>query len=112
VSTKRALQISFALSLLGVLFSGVLTYRELFGTSAVSCPTPGAPGTIFGYPACVYGFFVFLALTVVTAAGLGEPKTDDPDHADPHALDNRQIRHCEDDEQGDSKKYRACHRSP
>jgi uncharacterized membrane protein len=66
----RALQLSFLLSLAGTLFSGVLSYRELFGQTALACPAPGAPGTIFGYPACVYGFVVFLALTVVTARGL------------------------------------------
>jgi hypothetical protein len=66
----RALQAAFVLSLSGTLFSGVLTWRELFGSSALACPAPGAPGTVLGYPACVYGFFVFLALTVVTALGL------------------------------------------
>jgi hypothetical protein len=66
----RALQIAFGLSLAGTLFSGVLTYRELWGSSALACPAPGAAGTVLGYPACVYGFFVFLALTVVTGLGL------------------------------------------
>ena len=72
----RALQLSFLLSLSGTLFSGVLTYRELFGLSALACPAPGAPGTVFGYPACVYGFFVFLALTVVTGLGLRAGRTE------------------------------------
>ena len=66
----RALQTAFLLSLAGTLFSGTLTYRELFGRSAVACPAPGAPGTLFGYPACVYGLVVFLILTVVTGLGL------------------------------------------
>ena len=67
---RRALQVAFLLSLAGTLFSGALTYREQFGSSAPACPAAGAPGTVFGYPACVYGFFVFLALTVVTGLGL------------------------------------------
>jgi len=66
----RALQVAFLLSFAGTLFSGVLSYQELFGSSALACPAPGAAGTVFGYPACVYGFFVFLALTVVTGLGL------------------------------------------
>ena len=66
----RALQLSFLLSLGGTLFSGVLSYQELFGRTALACPAPGAPGTLFGYPACVYGFFMFLALTIVSALGL------------------------------------------
>lgn len=67
---RRALQLSFLLSLAGTLFSGTLSYRELFGQTALVCPAPGAPGTMFGYPACVYGFFMFLALTIVTGLGL------------------------------------------
>ena len=66
----RALQLSFLLSLGGTLFSGVLSYQELFGRTALACPVPGAPGTLLGYPACVYGFFMFLVLTVVSGLGL------------------------------------------
>jgi hypothetical protein len=66
----RALQLSFLLSVAGTLFSGVLSYRELFGQTALACPSPGAPGTLLGYPACVYGFFMFLALAIVTGLGL------------------------------------------
>ena len=67
---KRALQIIFGIALFGVGFSGVLTYRELFGGSAAVCPSPGAPGTVFGYPACVYGFFMYLVITLVALWGL------------------------------------------
>jgi hypothetical protein len=67
---KRALQIIVAVSVFGAIFSGVLTYGELFGAQAVSCPSPGAPGTIWGYPACVYGFFMYLAIAVTAALGL------------------------------------------
>lgn len=66
----RALQAILGLSLFGTLFSGVLTYRELFGASAMSCPAPGAPGTVFGYPACVYGFFMYIAIAVLAGFGL------------------------------------------
>jgi len=66
----RALKIILGLSLFGTLFSGVLTWKELFGASAMSCPAPGAPGTVFGYPACVYGFFMYVAVALVAAAGL------------------------------------------
>jgi hypothetical protein len=65
-----ALKVIFALALFGTAFSGVLTYRELFGVSALSCPAPGAPGTVFGYPACVYGFFMYVAITLVAGLGL------------------------------------------
>lgn len=70
MTAKKALQLILAVSLFGVAFSGALSYKELFGSSATTCPAPGAPGTVFGYPACVYGFFVYLILTGLAAAGL------------------------------------------
>lgn len=66
----RALKVILGLSLFGTVFSGVLTWKELFGASAISCPAPGAPGTVLGYPACVYGFFMYVAVATVAAAGL------------------------------------------
>ena len=66
---RTTLKIIFTLSALGAIFSGTLSYIEVFG-SAASCPALGAPGTILGYPACVYGFGMFLILTAITAYGL------------------------------------------
>jgi uncharacterized membrane protein len=70
VTPKRALQIILAISIFGIAFSGYLSYRELFGRSGMSCPAPGAPGTVFGYPACVYGFFMYVTLAFFAVAGL------------------------------------------
>ena len=69
------LKIVFTLSVLGTIFSGTLSYLELFGTGGYSCPAPGAPGTIFGYPACVYGFFMFLILAVISGLGVFNKKS-------------------------------------
>jgi len=66
---KRALQVILVLGLAGLVFSGTLTYREVFA-GAAKCPSPGASGTILGYPACVYGFFMYLAITIVAIVGL------------------------------------------
>ena len=70
MSMRAALRLIFVVSLAGLGFSGVLTYREFWGGAAASCPTPGAPGTVFGYPACVYGFFMYLAIAVVSFLGM------------------------------------------
>ena len=71
MSMKHALQIILAIALFGAAFSGTLTYRELFAVHpAASCPSVGAPGTVLGYPACVYGLFMYLAVAGVAAAGL------------------------------------------
>lgn len=67
---KRALQVILGVSLFGLAFSGVLSYEEVFARTAVSCPAPGAPGTVLGYPACVYGFFMYLLIVATAALGL------------------------------------------
>ena len=64
------LKIILALSFLGTVFSGVMVYQELFGAAAAACPAVGAPGTLFGYPACVYGLFMFAAIAFVAGFGL------------------------------------------
>ena len=66
----RALQFILAVSLVGVAFSGTLTYRELTGATAQMCPSPGAPGTILGYPACVYGLAMYIVLAGLATLGL------------------------------------------
>jgi ABC-type tungstate transport system substrate-binding protein len=69
MTMRRALQAILIVAVIGVCFSGVLTYREFFG-GAGKCPAPGAPGTVFGYPACVYGFFMYLLVAGLAALGL------------------------------------------
>jgi hypothetical protein len=71
---KRALQVILAIALFGASFSGFLTYNEVFAKSAAACPSVGAPGTVFGYPACVYGFFMYLAIVVFAMLGLAGAK--------------------------------------
>jgi hypothetical protein len=70
MTMKRALQIILGIALFGASFSGMLTYKELFGSSAASCPAVGAPGTVLGYPACVYGFFMYLTIVVIAVLGI------------------------------------------
>ncbi|MDE2001799.1 MAG: hypothetical protein KGI60_04530, partial [Patescibacteria group bacterium] len=67
-----ALQIIFWVSVFGVCFSGYLSYQELFASvpGGFTCPAPGAPGTVFGYPACVYGFFMYVIVAAVAGWGL------------------------------------------
>lgn len=67
---KRALQWIFVISLIGVAFSGSLTYREVFSKTAAACPSPGAPGTVFGYPACVYGLLMYTVIAVISGGAL------------------------------------------
>ena len=66
---RRMLWIVFVFSLAGVAFSATLSYREFTGAVA-SCPAAGAPGTIFGLPACVYGLGMYVLLAVLSGFGL------------------------------------------
>jgi len=69
---RRALTAILVISLVGVGFSGTLTYRELCGAASAAggCSAVGAPGTILGYPACVYGLAIYLLLVVIASLGL------------------------------------------
>jgi hypothetical protein len=71
MTARRALQVILGISLFGLMFSGFLTYREFFASQPVAACSPiGAPGTILGYPPCVYGFFMYLAIVGMAAWGL------------------------------------------
>ena len=74
MTQKKSLQIVFVIAIAGLLFSGYLSYAELFGTCEVGCPAPGGLGTILGYPACVYGFFMYLLLVIFSGLGLRAKK--------------------------------------
>lgn len=82
MKSRLALKIILVIALGGAAFSGVLSYQELFQKGAAVCPSPRAPGTLLGYPACVYGFFMYLLVVIISAAGLfrgGERMSDKSD---------------------------------
>lgn len=54
----------------GLVFSGYLSYGELFAASPAVCTPVGEPGTVFGAPPCIYGFFMYLAIVVATVIAL------------------------------------------
>ncbi len=77
MTERVALTIVFILSLLGTAFSGTLSYIELFCTGAASCPAIAPPGLpLLSYPACVYGFGMFVVLTLVSGYGLFNARTE------------------------------------
>jgi ABC-type tungstate transport system substrate-binding protein len=67
---RRALTAILVISIIGVVFSGTLTYREMCGAAGGGCSAVGAPGTILGYPACVYGLVMYLLLVAIASFGL------------------------------------------
>ena len=67
---KRALQVVFAIALMGMAFSGALTLREYTSTTGGGCSALGRPGSIFGFPPCVYGLVMYTIVAVVSGLGL------------------------------------------
>ncbi|MDD5133078.1 MAG: hypothetical protein PHD81_02890 [Candidatus Nanoarchaeia archaeon] len=63
---EKSLIIILVISIVGLLFSGYLSYSELF--SGV-CPLGGCP-SIENIPACVYGFVMYLIVLVISLLGL------------------------------------------
>jgi uncharacterized membrane protein len=78
MTPKRALQAIAIVSLIGVLFSGALTYREFVG-GAAACSALGATGTILGYPPCVYGLVMYTAVFALSLLGLRKPPASGPE---------------------------------
>ncbi len=65
-----ALKAILGVSLFGLMFSGYLSYQEFFGESDGGCDALGQSGTIFGYPPCVYGFFMYLVIATLATLGV------------------------------------------
>jgi uncharacterized membrane protein len=63
---KTALTAILAISVVGILFSGYLSYSELF---AGTCPIGGCP-TVGPFPACVYGLVMYLIVFILSYLGL------------------------------------------
>ena len=66
-----ALKTILGIAVFGLLFSGYLSYQEFFGQSdEAGCSALGTPGTILGYPPCVYGCLMYLIVLIVAFLGI------------------------------------------
>ena len=72
MNKTNALKSIALISFAGVIFSGVLSYRELFlgscKTGFISCGVNTGP--IMGVPACVFGFVMYSIVFIVALLGL------------------------------------------
>jgi hypothetical protein len=67
-----ALRCIFGISIAGLLFSGYLSYGEVFQkVCSASALGLGTCSSVVGVPACVYGFFMYLLIAVISVLGLG-----------------------------------------
>ncbi len=78
MKVKTTLLIVFVIALLGVAFSGYLTYYNYWGggcqEAIVSCGGGGKTVEIFGLPTCVYGLFMFSLVAILSLIGLAKNK--------------------------------------
>ena len=69
------LVIILVIAAVGLAFSGYLSYRELFASVPMECAPVGEPGTILAEPACVYAFYMYLAIVLMAAFALLRRRT-------------------------------------
>ncbi len=63
---ETALKVVMCISIAGMLFSGFLTYNEMFrGSCAI-----GGCSYVLGFPACVYGFVMYAIVFIICLLGL------------------------------------------
>ena len=66
MNSKTALGAISIISLIGVLFSGYLTFTEL---TAGKCTLGGGCSMILGLPTCLYGLVMYLIVFVISLLG-------------------------------------------
>jgi uncharacterized membrane protein len=64
------LKIIFAVSVVGVLFSGYLSYSELVKQTCLL----GGCSTVGGIPTCVYGFVMYTIIFILSLIGIKSKK--------------------------------------
>jgi len=70
-----ALKIILIISIAGMLFSGYLSYTEIFaGFCGSQKLGMGSCTNVFQIPACVYGFVMYLIVFIITILGIKSKK--------------------------------------
>jgi uncharacterized membrane protein len=70
---NMALKTILGISVLGMLFSGYLSYTELIaGFCGAAKLGMGSCTSVIGIPACVYGFVMYLVVFIISFLGLGK----------------------------------------
>ena len=65
-----ALRVIFWISIVGILFSGTLSYQELVKQSCAF----GGCSYLLGFPACIYGLIMYVAVLIISSLGLKSKK--------------------------------------
>jgi hypothetical protein len=86
-AARRALWWILGLSVVGIAFSGTLSYRELCLAASGGCGVAQG-GVLLGIPVCVYGLVMYLLVGGIAATGLrlsagAAPRAGQPGEAAP-----------------------------
>jgi len=66
-----ALKIILVISIIGIVFSGFLSYKELStGASSCSAAAVGTVCSILGIPVCVFGLIMYLIIFIISLWGM------------------------------------------
>jgi len=68
-----ALKIVMWIAVVGVLFSGYLSYSEIF-RKVCALGNLGTCSNVFSIPACIYGFVMYLIVFIISLLGLKSKK--------------------------------------
>jgi hypothetical protein len=71
---QTALKVILIISIAGLLFSGYLSYLEIFISSTAFCPSGTCSQKIASIPVCVYGFIMYLLVFIISILGLNSKK--------------------------------------
>jgi uncharacterized membrane protein len=69
MNQRTSLKIILVIAIAGILFSGYLSFNELFkGICPLGCTS------VFNLPACVYGLIMYLIVFIISLLGLNSKK--------------------------------------
>jgi uncharacterized membrane protein len=75
MTKQLALKTILVISVVGILFSGFLSYKELTtGPGACSAAAAGTICSLLGIPVCVYGLIMYILVLLLSLAGLKSKK--------------------------------------
>lgn len=78
MKAKSSLITLFVLSIAGLLFSGYLSYQEIFAGSCATSFVRCGSWELAELPACVYGFIMYLVIFIVSLLGISGLKKGNP----------------------------------
>ena len=67
MNKQKVLKVIAGIALIGVLFSGYLSYTEIFQQT---CAIGGCSSTVLSIPSCVYGFVMYLIVLILAVFGI------------------------------------------